>query len=293
MIPILSFSLTAILVAGEDSGAAVALRQMAEVTGNRLQLSDLLPADASAELRAIAGGVGLGRAPQPGSLRILERAQIVRELQRRPRLLLQLRIPERITIRRAGWPISRAAVSEAVAGFLLAQSGNGARMADIAGLQWSGEVSSDEANPAVEGKAAYWDNREQAFAVRLRCAEASYCGSFLVHVPEARAGSAEKDRGAADPAEHAGTATLSGRGGNAHPQSAESAPQREPGLSLAEAGKPAKLMVEGDGFRISMPVVCLERGVLGQKIRALDSSNHRVVWAEVVGAGRLLAIADP
>jgi len=298
IIPILTFSLTAILAAGEGGAAPSGLREMVEVTGTRVQLSDLLPADVSAELRASAGGVGLGRAPQPGSLRILERSQVVRELQHRPRLLLQLRIPERITIRRAGWPISRAAVSQAVAGFLLARSGNGGRRADIAGLQWGGDVSSGAANPAIEATAAYWDNRQQAFAVRLRCAEASYCGSFLVHVPEARTDSTEKNREAVDPAEAAHfaeptvTASVSGRGGEAQQQKRERVPQREPGLSMAEAGKPAKLMVEGDGFRISMPVVCLERGMLGQKIRALDSSDHRVVWAEVVGAGRLLAIAD-
>ena len=128
-----SASLTLLLVAlfagAQEKNAVPALsrptvlRSTVEVTSGVLTLSDLLPDDAGARLRAAAGTIELGHAPQPGRQRVLESGQITRGLAARPALLRQLSVPARITVRRAGWPISRAAVEKAVARFLPADDG--------------------------------------------------------------------------------------------------------------------------------------------------------------------------
>lgn len=274
--------LFSIVMAGaeETNSAPVILRRTANVTGDTVQLVDLLPEHAPASLRVAFAGIELGRSPQPGSLRVLEDSQVKSYLQTRPTVLGQLLVPERITVRRVDWPISRTEAWKAVSRFL--QVGNAKRtsLPDAESLRWDSGVRAGSADAALQVTASHWDSRRQAFALRVRCVESSFCGSFLVHVSGEKSGLA----GAAAPNVH-GTVGLRETG------QAADLPQPSPrGHPLAQAGKPANLMVEGDGFRISLPVVCLERGMLGQKIRAVDSSSHRVFWAEVVGADRLLAI---
>jgi flagella basal body P-ring formation protein FlgA len=47
------------------------------------------------------------------------------------------------------------------------------------------------------------------------------------------------------------------------------------------------LLLDDGSMSISLQVICLERGRFLQKIRVLDASSHRVLQAEVVGAGKL------
>lgn len=274
---------TGLAGAPQDRAASVWLRSRVAVTGGILKLSDLLPPDAGATLRAAAAEIDLGHTPQPGRLRVLEGEQVWRRLTGNRILWRDLSVPESITIERTGWPISRAAVEKAVASFLRSPEGTLDPLPDIAALQWDGEVRAAVPDAAVEVIAVRWDIRRNAFAVWLRCVEASFCGSFLVHVPRLRPDQAETLAHSPRLLPHS-LAHL-------HPMSvAPSSHRGEPGVSLAQAGKPAQLIFDGEGFRISLPVVCLQRGTLGQKIQAMDFANHRIVWATVVGAGQLRAI---
>ena len=63
-----------------------------------LRLSDLLPACASIPIRQAATNVSLGYGPQPGSLRVVEGADIQRRVASIPALQTVLRIPARIWI---------------------------------------------------------------------------------------------------------------------------------------------------------------------------------------------------
>lgn len=303
-----SASLTLLLVAlfagAQEKNAVPALsrptvlRSTVEVTSGVLTLSDLLPDDAGARLRAAAGTIELGHAPQPGRQRVLESGQITRGLAARPALLRQLSVPARITVRRAGWPISRAAVEKAVARFLPADYGEKNRGLDAAALLWNGEISGAE-DAAIEATAAHWDVQQKALAVHMRCVEPSLCGSFLVLVRGVKPGLVETGGPRTSshhpfyrPSDHPSSVHPSYLRGESQRPSEVAERSRFPrsGRTLAEAGKPAKLLVEGDGFRISMPVICLQRGRMGQTIRALDAAGHHVFWAEVIGAGRLQAI---
>ena len=59
--------------------------------------------------------------------------------------------------------------------------------------------------------------------------------------------------------------------------------------ALAEAGKPATMLVNGPSFRITTTVIPLQRGAQGQRIRVRNLATGRVLEAMVTGAGMLRA----
>jgi flagella basal body P-ring formation protein FlgA len=49
------------------------------------------------------------------------------------------------------------------------------------------------------------------------------------------------------------------------------------------------LILNDVGMRISMQVICLDRGALSQQVRAIDAHSHRMFQARVIGAALLEA----
>lgn len=245
---------------------AVSLVTLAEVRQNTIRLSDLLPPEAGQALRQASAAIELGRSPQAGSRRVLEAAQIAERLASDPNLLRRLAIPDRIVIWRTAFPIPGEAIRQAIAGSLRAK-GNETDLAESV-LQWSGEVTSSEENPALQMESLHMDSRRQALEVRLRCVKPTACGSFLAYLRVRQPGLADWNQESA--ARRSGVAN-----------------QPASGEVLAQAGKRATLILASDAMRISVPVICLERGVLGQRVRVLDTANHRVLTAEVQGDGIL------
>ncbi len=258
-----------------SASPVVTLRESAEVSGGTIQLSDLLPQGAPLAVRQGSDTVQLGRSPQPGSVRVLEAAQIAQALAKRPDLLSQLAIPERILIRGSGWTIQREAIREAVVRFLRDKSDH--RDLPESALQSPDDITAREENPGLEVVGILRDVRGQGFELRLRCARRALCSSFVVHVLDPQPSSSD---GSA--AFHSTTGALASR---LPPPVAA----KEAGPVLAQAGKKAMLLLDDGRMSISLQVVCLERGKLWQKIRVLDAVSHRVLQAEVVGAGKLHA----
>jgi len=56
---------------------------------------------------------------------------------------------------------------------------------------------------------------------------------------------------------------------------------------VVRGGDPATLILEGADFRIHVPVICLQNGVRGQKIRVASKDHRRFFEGEVVGTGML------
>ena len=67
---ICAWILTALSAAGQAENVRIHLLAEVTVQTATLHLSDLLPADATLRLKAAAGKVSLGRAPEAGSLRV-------------------------------------------------------------------------------------------------------------------------------------------------------------------------------------------------------------------------------
>jgi hypothetical protein len=59
---------------------------------------------------------------------------------------------------------------------------------------------------------------------------------------------------------------------------------------LLRSGDPATLTFADKGLRITLPVICLENGQRGQKIRVVSADHKRFYKAEIVGPGLLKAI---
>jgi len=93
----------------------------------------------------------------------------------------------------------------------------------------------------------------------------------------------------ATPLRGAGGARPVARGLSDLPQTERRAQARNRPV-LAEPGKSAKLIIEGEGFRISTRVIPLERGAEGQQIRVRSLDSRRVFKAQVIGPA-LVAVA--
>ena len=270
---------------------AVQLRDAVEVSRGEVWLSDLLPRDAPSSLQKAGAAIELCQAPQPGSARILEARQIASRLAGQPDVLGQLAVPSRITIRYSGWPIAEAAVRMAISRFLreqglsesslsepgLSESREKRDLVDSAKLEWLQPLSATEEHPTLQVTGLDWDNRQQTVQLRLRCSRRASCGNFLVHVV------------LPSPLDEEWRNRLRSGIGLNSPGAARLAAADGIGGALAEKGKPATLVLDGGSVRISVRVICLQRGVLHQQIRVIEERSRRVFHAEVVGAGLLRA----
>lgn len=265
----------------DGNAPAVQLRDAVEVNRSQVWLSDLLPRDAPSGLQKASAAIELCQAPQPGSARILEARQITSRLAGEPEVLGQLAIPSRIAIRYSGWPIAEAAVRMAISGFLRGQGLSESRekrdLLDSAKLEWLRPLSATEEHPTLQVTGLDWDNRQQTVQVRLRCSRRASCGNFLVRVV------------LPSPLDEEWRNRLRSGIGLNSPGAARLAAADGIGGALAEKGKPATLVLDGGSVRISVRVICLQRGVLHQQIRVIEERSRRVFHAEVVGAGLLRA----
>src|SRR5450755_2060329 len=213
--------------AGADESQVVVLRETVEVNRETIWLSDLLPERAQAAVKDMSGAIQLGRAPEPGSLRVFAAAQIVARLADRPALLGRLGIPLQVVVRRAGWPIASDGVRDTIASFLQKRGSKYGELPKNASLHLA-DVGSRQEAPALAVSAAAWDNRQQALEFRLRCVDRTACGAFLVRV-DATPAAAATERAKLHP-EVAGD----------RPPQASGTPGL--GATLAQAGKPATLI---------------------------------------------------
>ena len=111
-----------------------------------------------------------------------------------------------------------------------------------------------------------------ALEFRLRCVRQSQCGAFLVRVSST---SAEPNKFAVS--------------GNARRPGAHA---RSTAGALVRQGRPAKMAVRGDGFRLWVPVMCLQSGGLGDRIRVRDRCGRRLFVAKVVGPAEVEAPSE-
>jgi hypothetical protein len=240
---------------------AIRLQDSVEVQRDTVRLADLLPENSPAKLKAAAEKVNLGRAPRPGSVRFFLASQIIPSVRAFP----EVNVPKQITVRRAGWAVPRRRIRDAIGEFLAQQ---GLReLPEASDLHWS--VISNCADPELDVVSVRWNGVQQQLEFLLHCRRRADCSKFVVEAPV----SEEVGK------QFAGTRTDSVSQSNS---------QFKP-PTLIRPGTRAMLTMEGAGMRISVPVICLERGSLRQIIRARESGGQRVFSAQVVGAGLLWA----
>ena len=231
-------------------------------------LSDLLPHNSAMTIRNAAAEIELCQAPRAGTLRLLRADQILEATSAHADLLHQVIIPPRIAIRYLGRPADEGSIHRAISEFL---RGHGWDRGLPEGAKLDLPEVSAAPGESFEVKDLHWDMQRQAMEVRLRCSKTQSCSGLLVYVflPE---NLPEDSRAALVRAMSANSQPIPKRGlaDAAHPP-------------LVAKGNAATLIVEDRTMRISMPVICLEPGLLHQDIRVFDKRSRHVFLAQVIG----------
>jgi hypothetical protein len=224
-------------------------------------LSDLLPQSERAQLGPAGGDVVLGRAPEPGSLRIFNAEQLRAAISPS----VQLEIPAQVTVRRRGWPLNMDGVQQALYN---SSSFRGLDLSHVA-VSLPQPFSTGAQDPRFELVRIHRGSDQRTFVATMRCRRHSLCGSFLVQL-------------AFDEAPAATTlASLSPSRGQRRAPSASFNP------TLVSATRAAYLVIQGDGMKITERVFPLGNARLGDAIRVRDPVSGRILLAEVAGEGLL------
>lgn len=292
-----------------QSAGRVSLRREVQVRTETVRLSDLLPGTAPAPLRDLAAQIVLDLAPQPGSRRILLAGFIEHSLHAVPELEAALRIPERISIVRAHRRLSREEVFRAIRRSL-EQNGLADRLSLIGkDLELKAPVLVTEDDPGLQVTRIEFDPVRRQTQFRLRLLNEPRVRPFYVMAPlrialptlvarrdlssgelssetdfrmEDRVRAQDLKQPQVRPEQLAGKIVRRPIQAGQAVNSGMFRPQ-----ILAETGKPATMLIEGQRFRITMPVIPLQHGVRGQKIRVRSVATKRIFEAEVVAAGLL------
>ena len=296
--------------AAEPLAPRVALCPSVAVRGNRILLSDLLPAAAPAALRLRSSHLVLGRAPQPGSLRAITRAQIEQQLDQAPGLSARLSIPEQVVVKRVQRPLSAEEILRAIRSALESYQPLEERALQPADLHLQAPVLVTVKDPGLRVLGIEFDRWRRETRFRLWTAHEPQLLPFYVSIGQRLATLGSGGKAESRAGELAGTAGLGGstqvtvtdQGPASPPFAAEKSgdprltraheikrPERVRPAVLALPGKPSTLVTERHGVRIATKVVPLQRGVKGQQILVRSLGTRRVLKAEVVTADLLRA----
>ena len=67
-------------------------------------------------------------------------------------------------------------------------------------------------------------------------------------------------------------------------------PTLQPENVLVHSGKAVVLVFEGDFLRMTLPVICLQNGGLGQQVRVLNKETKKTYWARVTALGVVTSV---
>ncbi|HMD96080.1 MAG TPA: flagellar basal body P-ring formation chaperone FlgA [Terriglobia bacterium] len=292
--------------------ALVTLPSAVEVRSETLALSDLLPPGAPSDLLRAASGIALGNTPEPGSLRTIVRGEIEDLLRAEPELRASLSLPEHIIVSRSHRELTSHELSAAISD---ATGGPGALPLN---LKLSAPVYVTKDDPGLKVVRVEFDPLRRDTRFCLWASKEPDILPFYVTVSGGSVLSAQPAlvaRRDLAPGEIAGAndfmaqprklttaavgqlsqmglpvtpEALAGRAARAYIKAGQVVnASMFRTVVMVNQGKLAVLVMEGRSFQISVPVIPLENGVLGQQVRVRNIDSRRVVAAEVVGPGRL------
>lgn len=258
------------------------------VSGKQVLLSDLLPRTASEKLRLAATEVSLGRAPQPGSERSIGRADIQHALVGYTGTFNSLSLPNRIMVSSAARSITVDEAYQAIRAQLRRSNNAAAESLRPEDVQLGAQVF------VRPGDAGLRVMRVDVDAILGRARFLLWPANDPEVVPFFA--TVRFDKASDERLAHSDAARLS-------PISARSAPglaaERRSMLAettraairetMVQPGQRAVLTMENAKMQITVDVVPLERGSLGQSIRVRMADSGKIVTAEVIGRARLEA----
>ena len=265
---LLFFAWIAAALPANASGQDFRVRLRADVTveDKTVRLSDLLPDNAGTQLKAAAESLSLGRAPQIGSLRVLTASELRHLIVETPLSRAEIEIPEQVVVRRIGWQVETENITRGLAHSKLTRALDFSKAKIVLPPGFTTAI----ANPQFEVTAVNSSSEHQRQLVSMRCRERGACGSFLVELLNVAAeGVPSRELKLA--CEKVSEPSLSSA----------------PGPVLVRPGRLALLVIEGDGIRITQPVMPLKSARLGEVVRVSDPRTHRSWLAQASGNGTL------
>jgi hypothetical protein len=245
------------------------VRLPAEVTvqSETLLLSDLLPDDAGTQFKTAAERLSLGRAPQAGSLRVFTASELRQSIAEIPLQTTEIDIPEQVVVRRMGWPLEIETIARTLAHSNLAHALDFSQ----AKIMLPPGFTTVAPHPQFEVAALKPSSDHRGFFARIRCRERAACGSFLAEIVFSVPAVGMESR------EHK----------LASEKVTEPSRPTVAGPMLVQPGRMALLVIDGDGFRITQPVMPLKRAGLGELVRVSDPRTHHSWLAQVSGNAML------
>jgi hypothetical protein len=308
--------------------AGIKIRSTVELEAAGLSLAELLAPGVCPEVHRVAAHVRLGDRPLPGSVRVLKGDDVRQLIERLLERLSEqfpghahgstmigtattekgMQIPERIMVRRAGRRMSCAEIAQ-VLGHALR---SGVTDQEVAETKFMDSDGTDRGAPASENllpqsldcssalripygaplklTKQFWDPALHNWEYSLRCVHPGDCVPFLIR---SRATVAQGPKTVSHVVPQIGSRRPTSRNaahGPALPPLLRSSRSFQKSLPLlVRPGETVTLIWEEAGIRLVLPVTCLDRGGLGQAVRARMKTGGRVLRAEVVGEGKLRA----
>jgi hypothetical protein len=255
--------------ASGQSCERVVIRDHVEISEDDLFLADLFAPPTCPAIMQAAAKVRIGAAPLPGGKRVLS-SDVVQSLLEKLLLedqhaavgaLEKAEVPSRITVRRSSRSLSCVEIGHKIF------SGHAEGLASAPVEIDCSAVPRIPEGAALEVTKKSWDPATLSWNVFARCAAAE-CLPFVLHV---------RDPNHADAAP-----------GVAETRAVTKKTLAQP---LVRRGETVTLLWDQDGIRMTVPVVCLDPGEQGQRVRARVVHSGGSVRAVVVSAG-LLRIAS-
>jgi hypothetical protein len=256
----------------------VELLREVTVSGARVLLSDLLPAGSDRSVRAQAENVSLGAAPQPGTLRTIERSGIVTSMTANPGLLEEIAVPERVEVRSGARALMADEILAAIRGALREESVVDADRISARDILIQSEVFVRESDSGLEVLSSQFDPGMQRARFLLRASRDPNVLPFYVVATLPRSSVPSRNV----PAGMGTTVTV--RAVDELPRLA--APQAKPAI-LVSPGENATLVMASASVSLMADVVPLERGALGQQILVRVADTGKVFRAKVDGRAHL------
>ena len=259
--------------------AAMPLRTSVAVGSNQVLLSDLLPRTAPDKIRSLAASIDLGRAPRPGYQRIITAEFIGHRLSSVPVLESLFRIPRQVVVFRAHRNLEPEEVAASLHSALEHSGCNSLRGLDLRDVELTAPVAVTSTAPVVDVGRVEADPflSHLRFRLFLRNEEPSLPFYAVLRLPPGiSAGEVKAKRDCMMQSLSAGKTDLE----SSRPAQRR---KRERKPVLVRAGRQATLRSETPGFRMQLPVIPLQHGTRGQKIRVRNPATRRIFVGIVVG----------
>jgi hypothetical protein len=254
-----------------------ALLSEARVAGNAIYLSDLLPTQASPELRVEAAKIRLGSAPRPGGSLTLDTSAIAAAIPVAARR--EVSVPAQIVVHRFARLVTQPEVVAALNAALKANSFPGNPVIDGNDVNYSAQIKVAADDALLHVRRVDFDASIQQARFLVVTGADPRALPFLV---TARLKSDADGSGAGN-----ATAAIMASGPSVDPQ--HSVAPLDQGDVVILKGKPARLRITSGSMQMIVDVVALEPGAVHQTIHVRVPGSGRVLQGQVVSAGHLEA----